>query len=1129
MLLLRVLGPIEVEVDGRPVDLGGSRPRAVLAMLLAARGSVVPVDRMIDDLWRGEPPPSATGSLQAYVSNLRRLLEPGRSPRTPARLLVSAPPGYAVRVADEAVDAWRFERLVRRARELAGPAPAEARALLEEALGLWQGPAFAEVGDEPWAATEAARLEQLRLGAAELLVEVLLRAGAVAEAVPAAEVLTRQQPLREERWRLLALALWAGGRQADALEGLRRARRHLAEELGLDPGPALVELEGAILAQRMEVLHRALGRDGDPGPATSGPRPGAAAAGAATPGEVFVGRQAELAALAATAEAVRGGGSRVVLVTGEAGVGKSSLLARMGRVLESDGWLVVVGRCPEAEGAPPAWAWVESLRSLAGRVPPGELAGPLAPLLEEDRPAPPEADAAAGRFRLRRAVCAWLATAAGSRPLAVVLDDLHRADAETLALLAGVAEELAAAPVLVVAAFRPADAGDRLEATLAALARRAPQRLALGGLSPSEVGELVRAVHQQPLDPATVAALAERTGGNPFYVWESVRLLASEGALVATSEVPDGVRDVLRRRLARLPAPAVSVLRLAAVVGREAEVEVLVRAAGTDEAAVLDALEAGLIAGLLTEPAPGRVRFVHALARDTLYTDLPRIRRASLHARVAAAVEELHPEDLPALAHHYLRTASSDTAAKAVGYAVRAAEAAERRYAHDTAVELLTQALDGQRRVPGGRGDRAAERADLLGRLLRAQVRAGAVAAARTTRERAVDLASSAGREDLLVEAFTAWTEPTPWVSRPYGMVDQRTVSVLRRLLRRPELAPAARCRLLGALSFELAGEGDPGAAEAAAEAVRLARDLGDPALLALALAAEAWEASWDREPGRRTRLAAEIGRIGDEHDLVAYRWCAEHIAATAAAAGNDPRGLRGHVERGLELARAYQMPEPLSVGGCAQAMLAHVAGRLEDAERQYAEACAQMARHGSLHAEGIAALATFTIRASQHRLAEYAPAVQELDARFGPLAADTRAVALAAAGRLEAAGAVLDGAPPLRPDFYFSVFATLRAMAVVALGRREPAEELYAALLPVRGQLAGAASTSLAMRPVAHTLAELAGLLGRRAAVAEHLDEAVAVARAWGAPRWEAEAAGRRARPASGTAPPGRGRRTGP
>ena len=236
MVGIRVLGPIEVEVDGRPVDLGGPRQRAVLAMLVSARRAVVSTDRLIEDLWRGEPPPSATASLQAYVSNLRRLLEPERSPRTPARLLVSAPPGYALRVADDAVDAWRFERLLRRARELGGSGAADARVVLEEALGLWQGPAFAEVVDEPWAATEAARLEQLRLVAAELLCEAMLRSSAAAEAVAAAEVLVRQQPLREESWRLLALGLWAGGRQAEALAGLRRARAVPGHRAGPGPG-----------------------------------------------------------------------------------------------------------------------------------------------------------------------------------------------------------------------------------------------------------------------------------------------------------------------------------------------------------------------------------------------------------------------------------------------------------------------------------------------------------------------------------------------------------------------------------------------------------------------------------------------------------------------------------------------------------------------------------------------------------------------------------------------------------------------------------------------------------------------------------------------------------------------------
>src|SRR3954451_11768004 len=166
MVLIRVLGSFAAEAGGEPVPLGGPRQRGVLALLVAARGQVVPVDRMIEDLWRGEPPARALMSLQAYVSNLRRLLEPGRPPRTPARLLVSASPGYALRLPPESVDAWRFEDLLDQARAVTDPRVARSR--LAEALGLWLGPAFAEVADEPWAAAETARLNDLRLVAREL-------------------------------------------------------------------------------------------------------------------------------------------------------------------------------------------------------------------------------------------------------------------------------------------------------------------------------------------------------------------------------------------------------------------------------------------------------------------------------------------------------------------------------------------------------------------------------------------------------------------------------------------------------------------------------------------------------------------------------------------------------------------------------------------------------------------------------------------------------------------------------------------------------------------------------------------------------------------------------------------------
>jgi len=172
--MLRVLGPLQAEINGRTVDLGTSRQRAVMARLVAAGGHVISTDRFIDDLWRGQPPPKALAALQVYVSNLRRVLEPGRLPRTPATVLVSAVPGYRLRLDPDQVDAWSFPRLV----DAAGAALAEgdgARALevVDRALGLWQGPAYGEFADDEWAEPEAARLEELRLVAVEHRAEAL--------------------------------------------------------------------------------------------------------------------------------------------------------------------------------------------------------------------------------------------------------------------------------------------------------------------------------------------------------------------------------------------------------------------------------------------------------------------------------------------------------------------------------------------------------------------------------------------------------------------------------------------------------------------------------------------------------------------------------------------------------------------------------------------------------------------------------------------------------------------------------------------------------------------------------------------------------------------------------------------
>ncbi|MDN3354752.1 BTAD domain-containing putative transcriptional regulator [Actinomadura sp. DC4] len=240
-----VLGPVTAwDGAGDAINLKGPRHRAVLARLIVANRRVVPVSLLVDDLWAADPPAGAAGAVRTFVAALRRALEPSRPPRTPARLLVTEGPGYALRAGPEAVDSWRFSRTV-----TAAPPDEEGLGVLTEALGWWRGPAYAEFADEPWARAERSRLAELRLHAVERQAEARLALGLAAEAVPDLDAHVTEHPWREDAWRLLALALYRTGRQGDALAVLRRARTLLVEQLGVDPGPSLRRLETDILHQ----------------------------------------------------------------------------------------------------------------------------------------------------------------------------------------------------------------------------------------------------------------------------------------------------------------------------------------------------------------------------------------------------------------------------------------------------------------------------------------------------------------------------------------------------------------------------------------------------------------------------------------------------------------------------------------------------------------------------------------------------------------------------------------------------------------------------------------------------------------------------------------------------------------
>ncbi|MFE1803349.1 BTAD domain-containing putative transcriptional regulator [Streptomyces sp. NPDC059533] len=1123
MITLKVLGSFRVEVDGRPAEARGRLARMVLVQLLLARGAVVPTERIIERLWPTSVPPSAQASLHAYVARLRRSLEPERAPRTPARTLVSAPYGYALALEPAAVDAWVFEDQVA-ARATAGTPPHLAEEHLTRALALWGGQPYAEFADEPWTASERTRLAELHRSARERLAAARLACGKAAQAVADAGDLTTEQPLHEEGWRLLALALWARDRQGDALAALRRARHVLGEELGVEPGPALLELEQALLHQRLDLLHRSTTAPVRTGTAPAvrtvlpvePTAPPVTAVGPAAPAgptvltaDRLLGRDAELALLAAAADRAHLGRAQVVLVSGEAGIGKSSLLDAALRQLPGQGWLVGSGQCPETEGAPPGRAWFDMLPDLARTAPPGTYADELAPLLDPGTSgAPGRTDGSpAQRFRLHRALLGWLRDTALRQPLAIVLDDLHRGDRESIELFLLCAEQLRDVPLLLVGSYRTGE-GDLTEA-LARLAARSPVRLALVGLSDAQAKALLRRVATGMTDRAATA-LAERAGGNPFYLRESSLLLAGEGEQQALARIPQGVQDVLRRRLALLAPTVTAGLRLAAVAGREAPVALLVHAADSDADQLLDALEAGVDAGLLTEPRPGTVRFSHALVRDALEADLTRLRLARMHSRLGRSLIALDSDDVAATAHHLLRAATVVTsdAASAVHHARLACEQAVRRYAPQNAEDLLNAALGLLADHPAAFADQDAAllRVTLLGQLVDCRIRMGAVVPAREAQEQAVAVAREAGRADLLTAAYTTWTEPTPWRVRPYAASDPEAVAELEVLLEDPGLTDRQRCLLLDQLADAL-DDTDPRAVAEARRAVELARAAGDPRLRGLTLTSLLRKVDGELEPAAYGELHRELTEVAEAQDGPEYAWMSAYVAARIAAALNDPVEMERCLARSDEIAGTYGLQGAFAVARLRRPMLAMAQGRFEEAEHAMGTAVAELRARGAVDLSGLAALGIGCMRVQQGRLAEMLPVLLAVWEQYKPHNEALAALALRAAGRPEEAREVFGLRVPLRRDFAYSILAGLRGAAAIAFGDRTAAAEVYRDLLPLRALAGGASSLSLVFRPVAQTLGDLARFLGRPEDARRHYLEAAEVAAAWESPLW-AEAA---------------------
>jgi DNA-binding SARP family transcriptional activator/tetratricopeptide (TPR) repeat protein len=1008
MLRIRVLGELLVEVSGRPVELTGSwRGRSLLAWLALHPGSH-PRSDLAPRFWPDVLDSSARASLRNALWAIRRSLgdQAGEAvAATRERVGLAGPPKVWV-------DAAAFEEHLAAGR-------------LDEALALCRGELLAGL-DEEWIYEHR---DAHRRRVSELLERMATRAESGGDRAGAIAWTRRRvslDPLDEEAQRGLIARLTASGDRAGALAAYGRLRQRLRSDLGISPSEethALVRemREGAApaRAEPRRVEPRSLT---PPAPATG--LPDRLAQAAASP---WVGRGEQLRRLRAELDRTLQGETRLLLLTGEGGIGKTRLLAELAG--SAGGCAVLYGRCDEDELFP-FGPWIGMLGGHLDRVSDAELeallgdAGPdLARLLPELRsrlpglherpPSDPETE----RGRLFSAVVAVIARLAERCPLLVIIDDLHWADRSSLLLGRHLARAAGLGRVFMLGTYRDTELSEHhpLLEVLADLERDQPiERIRLGGLGEDEVAELAEALGRE-LEPGTLRAIREETQGNPFFVKQLLRHLEEEGEGPSGGEfgLPAGLRDVIARRVARLPDAAGKVLRVAAIAGRDFEWDVLERVVDLPEDELLDSLDAAVRGGILTEveAAPGCYSFVHALLRTTLERELTSTRRALLHRRVGEAIESRYREHLDRhladLARHFAAAGPAEVG-RAVAYAERAAEQATERLAYEEAVRLLAGALAALERV-NPVDDR--ERSRLLLSLAAARLRAGRWDEARETYARAAEYASAA-REATLFARATLGHSGGAW--ERYGTEDPASVALLRQALRwLPDEDSSLRAQVLARLSGVLyySAEDEESAAALAHEAIAMARRLDHDAALATALLAAQF-ALW--RPGQaeaRWELAEELlevtERLGDLEAVAgAHAWRVTVLLELCRLKDADA-GIARHAE----LAERLKQPEVLMHAAAFRSMRALLEGDWAEGESAAHEVLSVGARSTAVDALQYYGVEMMALLHEQLRMDELTEQTERLAREIAALPGWRTPVAWAhvQAGRPELAYAELD------------------------------------------------------------------------------------------------------------------------
>ncbi len=829
----------------------------------------------------------------------------------------------------------------------------------------------------------------------------------------------------------------------------------------------------------------------------------------------FIGRQRELEQLkAALARALSGEGSTVMLV-GEPGIGKTRLAEEFAVYAKLRGAQVLMGRCYEGGVAVPYLPFVEAFRQYVRSRPDEALreelgagAPEVATLVSEirrrlpDLPEAPPLEGDAERLRLFDSVASFVRSAAAANPLVLILDDLHWADKPTLLLLQFLARGIARERVLLVGGYRDVE----LERThplgdiVAALRReQLYERVLLRGLSFEEVKHLLRARGGQEPPDALVQRLLDETEGNPFFVEEVLRHLVEIGALrreegqwvgdlsAIEENIPEGVREVIGRRLSRLGEGTNRMLTVASALPGGFSYDLLGRVGEADEEALLDALDEALRARLVVErkeAGRGVYEFTHALIRQTLYGELSTPRRVRLHRRIGEALEEIHaasPEPhLGELAYHFFQAVQAGEAEKAVSYSRRAAERALSGMAYEEAAAHCDRALQA---LDFAAAPEETERCELLLALGEAQYKAGQGEASQATFRQAAEIAGRLGLSDALARAALGFASPFTTI----GIVVEERVHLLESALEALGAADSPlRARLLSRLASEFVFSEQRERSHAIGrETVEVARRVGDPATLARALGALRLIVGGPDNLEEQRAISEEAVRLAEaardpETQLNSYQSFIIDLRLADDLEEAD-RAIERHRELANELRQPFHRWWSLILAG-SQAMQR---GRFAEAEALAAEAFAI-----GRNVDPANALASFmgqrcAIGFNTGGLEEVEPALRDHSRSFSgnPNFRAILAGVYAALGREEEARrefehfAAQDFAPLPRDVLWLPSMTTLSS-ACVFLRDSVRAETLYEELAPYAGQRCLTAVS--APLPVDESLGRLATLLSR-------------------------------------------------